>query len=157
MKKYMLMLHIFLLSACTIASTMENVETPKLCQQCRMDRTMFAHSRTVVVYANGTKAGLCSINCAVTNMKNYKIKSIKSILVADYSTKKLIEANTAFWVVGGKKRGVMTSLAKWAFAREQDALAFLKVNNGKITSFEQVMQATSKEVAEIAEMQSQLN
>ena len=155
MKKYMLSV-IFLLVACAVVQAMDTVEAPKLCQQCRMDRTMFAHSRMLVVYADGTKTGLCSINCAVADMNINKDKPVKSMLVADYLTKKLIDANTAIWVVGGKKRGVMTALAKWAFVNEQDARAFVEENGGKVTSFEQVMQTTNKEVAEMAEMLNEL-
>ncbi len=36
-------------------------------------------------------------------------------MVADYGTKKLIDAEKAIWVVGGSVQGVMTRNAKWAF------------------------------------------
>jgi nitrous oxide reductase accessory protein NosL len=157
MKKYLVLLLLFLVIACATAEAMDPVEAPQSCQQCRMDRTLFAHSRTLVVYTDGTTAGLCSINCAVADMKSKKDKPVKSLLVADYSTKKLIDANTAIWVVGGKKRGVMTALPKWAFADKQAAQEFMEEYGGEITPFAQVRKLTEKEVAEMAEMLKEIN
>lgn len=71
-------------------------------------------------------------------------------MVADYSTKELMDARTAVWVVGGTIKGVMTAVAKWAFNREEDALKFIKENGGIITSFDQVMNSADKELLDQA-------
>ena len=57
----------------------------------------------------------------------------------------LIDAETAVWVIGGEKSGVMTELPKWAFAKKDDADAFIKVNGGKIAGFDEAMSLAEKE------------
>ena len=107
--------------ACVTAYAADIVEGPQKCQICGMDRTVYARSRMLIVYNDGATVGLCSLQCAVAEMNQNKEKQIKSLLVADYNTTTLIDARTATWVIGGKKEGVMTSVAKWAFARKEDA------------------------------------
>lgn len=128
-----------------VASAGETVEAPASCKHCRMDRTMFSHSRMLVTYADGSSAGTCSLNCVTTEKKQAKSKEIISLQVADYNTKQLIDARTAAWVVGGSKRGVMTAVAKWAFARKQDASNFVRQNGGKLATFKEVSELSVKE------------
>jgi len=66
-------------------------------------------------------------------------------MVADYTTKELIDARTATWVVGGRREGVMTSLPKWAFAGEEDARKFVKENGGEVTTFAKAMKSAEEE------------
>jgi nitrous oxide reductase accessory protein NosL len=113
-----------------------------------MDRTRFGHSRMVVTYTDGSSAGTCSLNCVVTDMKTTKDKTVKSFQVADYNTRKLTDAKTAAWVIGGSKKGVMTPVAKWAFADKKDADAFIKQNGGKPATFGDALKATEKEQAD---------
>lgn len=133
-------------TACLAA---DKVEAPESCKHCGMDRTKFAHSRMVVTYSDGI-IGTCSINCVVTEMKESEGKEVKSFQVADYNTKKLINAKTAAWVIGGSKKGVMTPVAKWAFADKKDADAFIKVNGGKPASFDEALKMVEKEHADKA-------
>lgn len=123
----------------------EKVESPKSCVQCGMDREFFAHSRMLIRYADGTSAGLCSINCAVTEMKQNKGKRVTALLVADYGGKALMDARSATWVTGGKKPGVMTPLPKWAFAKREDAQRFVRENGGTITTFDDALSLALKE------------
>jgi nitrous oxide reductase accessory protein NosL len=71
-------------------------------------------------------------------------------MVANYATKELLDAKTATWVVGGKKKGVMTALAKWAFARVEDARRFVEENGGIVSSFGQAMESATLEVMDQA-------
>jgi copper chaperone NosL len=136
---------LFCLSLATVCLATEKVEAPAECKQCGMDRTMFAHSRMVVTYTDGSSAGTCSLNCVVTDTKGAKGKTVKSFQVADYNTRKLIDARSASWVIGGSKKGVMTAVAKWAFADRKDADAFIKQNGGKPASFDEALKAAEKE------------
>jgi copper chaperone NosL len=111
-----------------------------------MDRVVFARSRMLIVFADGTSVGLCSIRCAAAELKRQPGKEVKSLMVADYMTKKLIDAKTATWVVGGDKEGVMTSLPKWAFARKKDAQRFISKNGGKLASYDEAMKAAKEEL-----------
>ena len=123
----------------------DRVEAPKGCQQCGMDRAKFSYSRMVIDYADGTSDGVCSLNCAVEDMKKYRNKKVKSLKVADYTTRELVDARTATWVVGGKKPGVMTSMPKWAFARKEDAQKFIRENDGRLTNFDEALDLALKE------------
>lgn len=100
------------------------------CQYCGMDRTKFGHSRALVTYDDGTAVGTCSLHCAAIDLSLKIDKTPVSIEVADYNTKKLIDAESAHWVIGGRKMGVMTRRAKWAFADQAGADAFVAANGG---------------------------
>ena len=126
----------------------KSVEAPADCKQCGMNRTKFSHSRMVVTYKDGSSTGTCSINCAVVDMKANKGKEVASFQVGDYDSKQLIDAKTAVWVIGGKKKGVMTPVAKWAFADKKAAEAFVKESGGRLATFDEVVAASEKELAE---------
>ena len=134
-----------LLLTCHVTLASEKIEPPKECKQCGMDRWAFASSRMMVVYADGTTAGTCSLNCAVVEMKANKGKKVKSLSVADYGTKKLIDARTAIWVLGGSKSGVMTEMPKWAFARKEDAQKFVREYGGRVATFDEALNLALKE------------
>lgn len=137
---------LFLLLIAAVTSTGAEVENPSKCEKCGMDRTAFAHSRMLVVYTDNTTVGVCSLHCAAEELQQNRGKTVRSLMVADYATKELLEAKTATWVVGGKKHGVMTALAKWAFARAEDARRFVKDNGGELNSFAEALHAATTEV-----------
>ncbi|MBK5275390.1 MAG: nitrous oxide reductase accessory protein NosL [Desulfuromonadales bacterium] len=139
---------VLILSFATVCLAADKVEAPAECKHCGMDRTKFGHNRMIVTYEDGSSAGTCSLNCIVTDMKAAKGKVVKSYQVADYNSKKLIDAKTAAWVIGGSKRGVMTPVAKWAFADKKDADAFIKQNGGKPASFDEALRAAEMEQAD---------
>lgn len=148
MKKFWIAV-LLVVSLGTVCLAADKIEAPDSCKQCGMDRTIFAHSRMVVTYTDGSSTGTCSINCVATDMKETG-KEIASFQVADYNTKKLIDAKTATWVIGGTKKGVMTKMAKWAFADKKDAESFIKTNGGKLGSFDETLKAAERDVAERA-------
>jgi copper chaperone NosL len=145
-KFWLTVVMLFAMTAFCLAAD-NKIEAPADCKYCGMNRTQFAQSRMVVTYSDGT-AGTCSINCVVIDMKANKGKEVKSFQVGDYETKKLIDAKTATWVIGGTKKGVMTPVAKWAFADKSGAGKFIKTNGGKLATFDAVLKATEKELAE---------
>lgn len=140
---------LLLVSFGTVCLAADKVEAPDSCKHCGMDRTKFAHSRMVVTFSDGSSTGTCSINCVVTDLKENK-KEVTSFQVADYNTKKLIDAKTATWVIGGTKKGVMTKVPKWAFAEKADAAAFIKANGGKLADFDETLKAAERDEAERA-------
>ena len=148
MKPIMTAVTVFFMFTITAINTFaaSKIEQPADCQLCGMKRTIFTYSRALVEYTDGTKSGTCSINCAMTDIKKNHGKKIKSIKVADFGTKKLINATTAFWVIGGDVDGVMTPVAKWAFARQIDAQLFVKEHGGWVAPFKEVQQAVNEEL-----------
>jgi len=138
----------FMLLSVSFAAAAGGVENPKACKQCGMDRTVFARSRMLITYSDGSSAGVCSIHCAAIELNQNRGKEVKSLMAADYTTKELTDARAATWVVGGRIEGVMTSVAKWAFAKEQDARKFVQDNGGEVTTFDQAMKVAEKELGE---------
>lgn len=126
----------FVLGGC--ASTLhakDDVSLHKSCMQCGMDRSKFDFSRMWIEYEDGTSAAVCSLRCAADDLAENIDKTPKSIKVADLTSRHLIDADKAFWVVGGNKRGVMSRQGKWAFEKKTDADTFLKTNLGRVVSF----------------------
>jgi hypothetical protein len=117
-----------------------------------MDRGKFSFSRMLLVYDDGTEVGTCSIRCAAVDMVNNLDKAPVRMMVGDYYTDELIDAETAIWVVGGKRPGVMSRRAKWAFAKHTDAEAFIAENTGEIVTFEEALQATYSDLYEDTRM-----
>ena len=79
-------------------------------------------------------------------------KTPARIWVGDYSTKQLIDAEKAVWVMGGNKMGVMTKRAKWAFGTRDAADQFMKQEGGKVAGFEDAMKASFEDMYEDTRM-----
>jgi copper chaperone NosL len=124
----------------------DDVSKHKSCPHCGMDRGQFSHSRMLVVYDDGTEVGLCSLHCAAIDLAINIDKTPKTIYVGDFNTKKLIDAEQAFWVIGGNKPGVMTKRAKWAFEKKADADAFIAKEGGTIANFDQTIKASYEDI-----------
>ncbi len=123
------------------------VEPPGDCKYCGMDRNKFSHSRMLITYADGSGTGTCSINCTVVDKFANRDNTVSSYQVADYDSRKLIDAKSAVWVIGGNKRGVMTPVAKWAFGDKKSAADFIRKNGGTLATFDDAFRATEKELA----------
>lgn len=132
----------FLLAMVGTVQAFEDVQKNPTCVHCGMDRATFAHSRMVVTYDDGTTVGTCSIHCLAIDLAINIDKAPSGLLVGDFNSKELIDAEKAFWVVGGNKPGVMSKQGKWAFAKKEDAEAFVKENNGILATFDEAMKAT---------------
>ncbi len=124
----------------------QDVKEIPACKYCGMNRGMFAHSRMLIEYDDGTVVGTCSLHCAALDLALNLDKKPKAIRVGDFGTKELIDAETAAWVVGGNKPGVMTKNAKWAFAKKEDAEKFRQENGGTITGFDEALEAAYKDI-----------
>lgn len=122
-----------------------DVNAYKGCPHCGMDRNKFAGSRMLITYADGTLVGLCSLHCTVTELKTNRNKMVKSVEVADMNSKKLIDAEKATWIIGGDKKGVMTRTPKWAFAKPEDAAAFIRVNGGRLATYKEALILAEKD------------
>ena len=130
------------------AFAQSDIEDHPSCARCGMDRKAYGYSRMLVQYGDGAVVGVCSLHCAVVELDANQGRIVKTLLVADRNTGTLIEAEKAIWVVGGKKRGVMTQLPKWAFQTKADAEAFIKTNGGKIVSLEEALAAAREELVQ---------
>ncbi len=124
----------------------EDVQRHKECAYCGMDRGSFDFSRMLIEYDDGTSVGACSIRCAAVDLAVNLGKTPKLIMVGDFGSKDLIDAEKAFWVIGGSRPGVMTRRGKWAFAKKEDAEEFMKSNGGTVVSFDDAMKAAYEDL-----------
>jgi copper chaperone NosL len=150
MKKPIALL-IFCFFLLTLTGTLfahEDTQKHSTCKYCGMDREKFAHSRMLIEYDDGTLVGTCSLHCTAIDLALNLDKTPKLLWVGDYSTKLLINAEKAVWVIGGSKPGVMTKRAKWAFAQKEEAEKFMKENGGNSTDFDGALKAAYEDIAE---------
>ena len=133
---------------CGIASAQEpqDLKDFPVCKYCNMNRAQYAHSRVLVVYDDETQFGACSIHCAAVDLAINLDKSPTAIRVGDYYSRELIDAETAYWVIGGIKVGVMTKTGKWAFLRKKEAERFISENGGEMATFDQALKATYEDM-----------
>ncbi|MDR9500204.1 MAG: nitrous oxide reductase accessory protein NosL [Desulfurivibrionaceae bacterium] len=134
------------------AATPADIAEIPSCGYCGMDREKFAHSRVYLSYADGTKAGVCSLHCAAIEMIVKLDKEPLEIMVGDFNTRELINADKAYWVIGGDMMGVMTRRAKWAFADKAAAEKFIKEHGGTMATFEEALKASFEDMYEDVNM-----
>lgn len=128
---------------------MMDLKTFPECNYCGMIREKYAHSRALIEYEDGTAVGTCSVHCLAIDLALNTDKTPKAIMVGDYSSKKLIDAEKAFWVLGGNKMGVMSIRGKWAFEERGESSKFIKGNGGRPANFDEVMKASFQDMYEI--------
>jgi copper chaperone NosL len=142
----------FVFSAPVWAQVQDDVTLHRSCAHCGMDRGMFNFSRMLIQYDDGSSAAVCSLHCAAIDLANNIDKTPKSIRVADFTGKQLIDAEAAIWVVGGKKPGVMSKRGKWAFEMTEDAGRFTTANQGQLASFEEAIKMAYDDMYEDTKM-----
>lgn len=152
-------MHVLLAAVCFVfagltafAGSGEDIQLHKECKYCGMNRGSFDFSRMLIEYDEGTVVAVCSIHCAATDLANNIDKTPKAIKVADLNGKQLVDAEAAFWVVGGRKPGVMSRKGKWAFEKKDAAENFIKTNEGKIVTFEEALKMAYEDMYEDTKM-----
>lgn len=125
----------------------DDIDRHRDCADCGMDRKAYGYSRMLIGFRDGSEVGVCSLHCAVVELDRGPRREPAFLKVADRDTRRLINAETAVWVVGGRKRGVMTKLPKWAFATAAGAEKFVKANGGAIVPFAKAVAAAREELA----------
>lgn len=143
---------LFILTLTATLFAHEDTQKHTSCKYCGMDREKFAHSRMLIEYDDGTQVGTCSLHCTAIDLALNLDKTPKLLWVGDYSTQALINAEKAFWVIGGTRPGVMTKRAKWAFAQREEAEKFMKENGGISTDFDGALKAAYEDIAEDTKM-----
>lgn len=108
------------------------------CNVCGMHLTKFYKTNHVTEFKNGHKEQYCSIHCQAKVDEEFSDK-IKSVQVVDTNSLKLIDAKTAFYVVGSSKNGTMSAVSKYAFASQDEAKAFQTQFGGEIKNFEETL------------------
>jgi hypothetical protein len=124
----------------------EDIRNHPACPICGMDREQFGHARVLVDYDDGTSVGTCSLRCAAVDQVGHMEKTPKRFRVGEFDTKNLLDAERAFWVVGGNVAGVMADRGKWAFATREKAEKFRTESGGSLSSFADAMKAAFEDI-----------
>ena len=152
MRKEMIVATIFFLAVgfCGLwgVEAQEDVLKHPSCKFCGMDRSKFSKTRMLIEYDDGTSVGTCSIHCAAVELAVTIDKIPRKIMVADYETGQLLDAERAFWVIGGDIPGVMTRRGKWAFQDRERAEGFVRGHGGVVVDFEAAMRASYEDMYE---------
>ena len=124
-----------------------DIESHRSCEFCGMDRKAYGFSRMLIRYDDGSETGVCSLHCAVIEFDAHKDRPVKALLVADRGDRMLIPAESAVWVMGGNKRGVMTQRPKWAFRSKATAETFIIEYGGMIVSWPEALAAAREDLS----------
>ncbi len=104
------------------------------CAACGMKLPMF-YKTNHAAHLDGAVRQYCSIHC-LAEEKNIKKMPINDFKVVDVKSLKFIEAKSAFYVVGSKKKATMSEISKYAFAKKEDAVKFAGRYQGKVVDFD---------------------
>ncbi|WP_456323989.1 nitrous oxide reductase accessory protein NosL [Hydrogenimonas sp.] len=116
------------------------------CAVCGMNLKMFYKTSHAVELDDGSKKQYCSIRCLAADWPNIK-EHVKKILVVDAKSGKLVDAKSAYYVVGSKVKGTMSRVSKIAFATIEDAKEFQKRYGGKIVNFDTAFKMAQESLA----------
>jgi copper chaperone NosL len=139
---------LMLLMKLPAVSAADDIDEHRSCIHCGMDRKAYGFSRMLVQYEDGSSAGLCSLRCVVVELDANPKRTVKAILAADRTERTLIDAEKAVWVMGGVKRGVMTTRPKWAFSTKAAADAFMEDYGGAIVTWNEALAAAREDLAQ---------
>jgi hypothetical protein len=142
-----LLLGLALLGAAAVEAAEDDVAVHRECGFCGMDRKAYGYSRALVRWGDGAEVGTCSLHCAVVELDGHPGRELGALLVADRDTHALLDAKAAAWVLGGRRKGVMTARPKWAFASREAAEAFVKADGGAVVGWEEALSAAREDLA----------
>ncbi len=135
-----------LAGAGAVGAAQDDLPIHRECGYCGMDRQAYGFSRMLVRYQDGREAGTCSLRCTLVELDAHPGAPVAALLAADRDTRELVDATQASWVVGGGKRGVMTTRAKWAFATRAAAEAFVAAHGGAVATWEEARAAAREDL-----------
>lgn len=147
MRRVALLLGLLLLGGAAVQAAEDDVATHRECSYCGMDRKAYGYSRMLLRAEDGGEVGVCSLRCAVVDLDAHPERKVAALLVADRDTHALVDAATATWVMGGRRRGVMTARPKWAFATRLAAEAFVAAEGGVVVTWDEALRAAREDVA----------
>ena len=125
------------------ATLLQSGKNRESCIACGMNLVKF-YKTSHAAHLNDTTRQYCSIHC-LAEEKNLKKMPLSDLKVVDVTTLKFIDAKSAFYVVGSKKKPTMSEVSKYAFAKRENAVKFSKRNRGKVLNFEEALKIAMKD------------
>jgi len=125
------------------AMLLQTGEAKEHCSVCGMNLVMFYKTNHIATDVNGIVHQYCSLHCFTDDLRHGA--ELKNPEVVDVSSLKFIPVLEAYYVVGSKKSGTMSSISKYAFKSLDDAKKFQKENGGQIVDFYSAWQSAKKD------------
>jgi nitrous oxide reductase accessory protein NosL len=116
----------------------------KECSVCGMYLDLYESTKHMIVFTDGTEEETCSLACAAKIYRREQ-KRVVRIMVADFLTGTLIEADKAWYLEGSDVPGVMSYTSRIAFKDKVGAVQFQKKHGGRIISFKEAMEHEMEE------------
>ena len=132
------------------ATLLQKGKEKKYCPVCGMNLPMF-YKTNHAAEVHGDEKQYCSLHCLVED-EELNHADLQDIKVIDVPSLKFIDAKTAYYVVGSKKKGTMSMISKYAFKNLEDAKKFAKKNGGKVTDFNGAYNEAKKDFKNDARM-----
>jgi nitrous oxide reductase accessory protein NosL len=133
------------------AKLMQQGQSKEYCPNCGMYLPKFYKTNHAVRLDNGEVRQYCSIYCLVEEMELTHLRDKKDkvdeVMVVDAKSLEFINAKDAYYVVGSKKPGTMTTTSKYAFADKDDAVSFAAKNGGEVTDYKGAYTSALKDFA----------
>lgn len=104
------------------------------CPVCGMSIEEYYKTSHTSKINNQKNRQYCSMRCLAVDMQEYNI-NLNDVKVVDVVTQKLINAKSAFYVVGSDIKGTMSKVSKLAFLTKEAAEDFNIENGGEIVDF----------------------
>jgi nitrous oxide reductase accessory protein NosL len=144
---FTLNLHAGFSKVATIKPTLvQNANERFWCPVCGMNLKMFYKTSYIAKLQNSRDRQYCSLRCLVVDMQEYGIDK-KSIKVVDAHTQKIIDASSAYFVIGSRVKGTMSKISKLAFASKVDAQNFMKKYGGEIVDFDFALKSAKESLS----------
>lgn len=104
------------------------------CRTCD-DVTPGSPQEVRIEYRDGTARSACGLRCAGAMLAAYREEDVKTIWIKEHESGKLLDAQTAFWVLGRSDR------SREAFSGKLAAEAFSTAHGGRVAHFRDAMAA----------------
>jgi nitrous oxide reductase accessory protein NosL len=108
------------------------------CSICGMWIDQYERTHHVVIMNDGKIKHFCSFACTAKGIEGHE-DGIKTIKTADFPTKRLIDANKAYYLEGSDIPAVMSHISRIAFASEDIARKNQEQYGGRIVTFRQAL------------------
>jgi hypothetical protein len=115
------------------ATILQSGKDKESCAICGMHLPTFYKTNHVGDTKDGVKQ-YCSLHCVVKD-NEFNKTDLTNLRVVDTKSLKFIPVLKAFYVVGSSKKGTMSRVSKYAFAKKEDADNFAKEFGGKVMKF----------------------
>ncbi|DAB33652.1 MAG TPA: hypothetical protein CFH82_09465 [Sulfurospirillum sp. UBA12182] len=124
------------------AQILQEGKAKMFCPVCGMTLPMY-YKTNHAANVKGKVHQYCSIHC-MHEEAMLAGEAIQNPQVVDNDSLKFIAATSAYYVVGSNKPGTMSTVSKYAFAKEASAQNFAKEFGGEVMDYTQVSKVVSE-------------